>query len=184
MRHYKSRRGIAVHEAGHAVACLALDICFSEVAIFTSPKMSGRGVMCYGAVIVEKGSIYPAIHLAMSSLAGPIAEAKYKKKSLVSVALSGGLEDFKDAEESLAVSQYNYELIEQETKKLVALYWHEIVSVADALMLHGTLGRGAVAMLAPLACDCKETEEYNHISRIIPYRAKQRWENALTKSAR
>ena len=109
----------------------------------------------------------------MSSLAGPVAEAKYKKKSLLSAILSGGRADYEDFKESVAASQYSAELIEQETKKLVALYSHEIMSVANALMRHGTLGRGAVAMLAPLACAWKETERYNHLSRIAPHRAKQ-----------
>jgi len=53
MRHHKLRRVIAVHEAAHAVVFLALDIKFSEVAIYTSSKMSDGGVMCYGGVTGE-----------------------------------------------------------------------------------------------------------------------------------
>ena len=83
MRHHKPRRGTAVHQAGHAVAFLARDIRFSEVAIYTSLKMSDRGVMCYGGVTGETDFIYQSIYLAMSSLAGPIAEATDRKRSLI-----------------------------------------------------------------------------------------------------
>src|SRR5215212_5754509 len=122
----------------------------------------------------------------MGALAGPVAEAKYRKQRLISIILSGGRADFENVEDTLDVdaSLYDFKFIEQETKKLVALYWDEIVSVADALMLHGTLGRGDVARLAPLACDWKQTERDYHNTRIILHAVKQWFENALTKSAR
>jgi hypothetical protein len=209
MRHHKSRRGIAVHEAGHAVACLALDMRFSEVAIYTPLNMSDRGVICYGNPPLATGITYDAIHLtmgsmcygavtleigiefdsldwAMGALAGPVAEAKFRKQSLPSVLSSSGRADFEAIDESFDSDTipYNFKFVERETKKLVALYWDEIVSVADALMLHGTLGWGAVARLAPLACDWKETEKDNLDRRLARYGYKQWLENARTKSAR
>ena len=165
-------------------------ICYGDPTLETGITYDAihlaMGSMCYGAVTLEIGIEFNSLDWAMGALAGPVAEAKFRKQSLSSVLLSSGRADFEAIDESFDPDTipYNFKFIERETKKLIALYWDEIVSVADALMLRGTLGWGAVARLAPLACAWKETERDNRDCRQARYEFNHWLGNARTKSAR
>src|SRR4051794_25828006 len=103
----KRSRVAAVHEAGHAVASIALGIGFSEVVIYTSPEVTGR-ITSLGAVTGCTGE-YPPIYTGMVALAGPVAQARYTKKGLLGTLLGGGISDSREVDDSVAMSEHSYE---------------------------------------------------------------------------
>lgn len=104
-------RRAAFDEAGHAVAYLALGHGFVRARIYPQPTVSQGGTLRLGEIEIsedERERIYPAVELAVTSLAGPIAEARITKWSLVGVLLGGEGHDYRNAQTYLTDSRFDY----------------------------------------------------------------------------
>jgi hypothetical protein len=144
-------RRAAIHEAGHAVANLVLKQQFGAARIFETPQLSFDGIMCAGEVTYDTSIICPAVCIAIAALAGPIADARARKRSIIGEYLGGGCTDFENAKAALVDSRFDFAYAERQAQQLVRRHWAAITAVAAALVAHRTVGRGAVAMIAAQA---------------------------------
>jgi hypothetical protein len=143
------RRGrrVSIHEAGHAVANLVLGLQFCAAHVYDAPRQSASRESCLGEVVYDPEIPYPGVYVAIVALAGPIAEARATKTSLLAVLWSGGSHDMAAARAALEDSRFTYSYAEREARRLVNRHWPAIQAVALALVEHGRVGQGAVAMI-------------------------------------
>ena len=143
------RRYTAIHEAAHAV--IRHRICrrpFNRVAIYDTeddPRQPIPGTL--GGLEVTPTVIFGkenAANSVIETLAGPIAEARLRKVSLATIALSTGWHDYTSASEVIErLKEAGWagagELEIKTAPRAVTQYWPEIVTVADALKARGSL---------------------------------------------
>ncbi|MBV9826123.1 MAG: hypothetical protein JO001_10680 [Alphaproteobacteria bacterium] len=141
------RRRAAFHEVGHAVANVVLGHQCSTASVYDAPRISAIGLPCFGEVLTDPELIYPAIEIAVSCLAGPIAEARYTKRSLISCPLGRGSSDFENAQAALCESRFTYADAERQAHELVTESWQAIEATASALIVCGTVGQGTLALI-------------------------------------
>ncbi|MBE7462878.1 MAG: hypothetical protein HS116_05210 [Planctomycetes bacterium] len=134
------RRGVAVHEAGHAVAALRLGARFSTVTI-----LGDREDLCLGALALRNFDSLTAHDRALVYLAGPAAEDVIQNTQ-DHRRVSG---DWTQARRWLAVYDANtpLDVLEsrlgrcwyQDAKDLVKDNSRALSAIADALLQHDTL---------------------------------------------
>ena len=143
--------GVAHHEAGHAVAAVALGQPFLDAQVFARPTFNeSNGKKCLGRLRHDSETDFSgcAWNLAVCDLAGPVAEARYSKRSLTVVTLCGGMDDYNSALAYLDGNDARMTAVFAHTGALLRQHWPAVRAVAKALVEHGRVGRGAVAMIA------------------------------------
>lgn len=146
---------VAYHEAGHAVVRVALGLEPCPVEIRTD----GTG-LAHGTERLEHGDRWIIERQILWTLAGPVAEARAARCSLISVFWGGGASDWAHARERLATPcPYLNDLdsYEQWARELVGEHWQGIERVAVALLERGRLDGSTVADLAGLDLPRRET---------------------------
>lgn len=138
-------RSTAIHEAGHAIAWLALGIPVKRVEVRRRHgairKIGYSGLCTRAEVAVEFNWTVTVCY------AGPIAEARYTRKDLLAIMLCGApspesdwslisreLKPF-DAEGKALY----HKLCEQRARRIVKRHWAEILSLADQLVANGVV---------------------------------------------
>jgi hypothetical protein len=179
-QHPRQDRLSAIHEAGHLAANQALVFGFHEAVLWPGPGSTdsrGRPIIgptthgssfnCHIPVPVISG--YPeqshalireeARRYIITCLAGPIAEARYAKCSLVAVLVAGGRDDFKQIQAVLKFldlpdeERCALELeSERSARQLLSEHWSAVTAIADA-MLAGEKADSDHAALAGIACE-------------------------------
>ena len=133
-------RTVAVHEAGHAVAFLALGIPVERVEVFKRhgekmPLGTPQG-RCRGT----QGNAFLPWD-AVSLFAGPIAEARHRKRTVVECLINSG--DLRQIDELLAVIPDEAKRREMScrcefmAKRIVRARWTSILALANVLVRHG-----------------------------------------------
>jgi hypothetical protein len=136
MRRLHLRR-TAHHEAGHAVAYLAFGHEFIEVVIDPKPRpprddeMSGSNL---GWLLPKRGWPLPDIEEAICRLAGPAAEARYRRCAIPYTIGVGN--DRAMAKRYLTNSQYTFRTAEDFARQVVRDNWPSVQRLADALVTH------------------------------------------------
>jgi hypothetical protein len=98
----------------------------------------------------------------MTSLAGPIAEAQFRKCSLVSVLLGGGNKDYADVERCLldferdATLSRSFDELEQCTRAIVRQRWGAIMALANELQVRRSLTAAEAVAVIELAARAPE----------------------------
>lgn len=138
-------RSAAFHEAGHAVA--RIHVGFS--ATLTEVYADGSGMShAQDGGICNGGSQYPVWNMLVVLLAGPWAEARYRKKGSLWVLSTTGKVDWRDAvrlmdwltEHGFAADRNEaFERAEAETREMLKSRWNAIGRVAAALLQHRKL---------------------------------------------
>ena len=109
MKHREALQAAAIHEAGHAAACMQLDIGFKEVSL--KPGKNGRGFVAGIAhPIVElltDGIISAEVeqqstNLIIMAFAGPVCEALHEGRQAFEIA------DYADLDPVLDVIEYRF----------------------------------------------------------------------------
>jgi hypothetical protein len=143
---------IAYHEAGHAAIFLDRRFKFETVEIGDNPS-----VKC------PAGQRRPYLVRAVTSAGGPIAEARYSRKSLKSVFETHGADDFRMCQEALAelrddneqllkaVALFNgepeIEHVVGLARRVVTRQWPFICKLAASLLIHRRLTYGETLKL-------------------------------------
>jgi hypothetical protein len=130
-----SRRTVAFHEAGHAVARIAL----GEPATLTELRSNGGGasLMVAGLMDVRK--------YIFIALAGPYAQSRAANQSIAEVVAGGGVQgDFEKAHGAAmrasrdeAEAKELFVALRDAVEEFVGEYWPQITNVAHALMETG-----------------------------------------------
>jgi hypothetical protein len=95
----------------------------------------------------------------MTTLAGPIAEARFRKCSLASVLLGGGNEDYSEATRCLLdferdVSHSDtFDELELRTRAIVRQRWSAIIALANELQVRRSLTGSEVVAVIEAAVD-------------------------------
>lgn len=132
----RSLRPAAYHEAGHAVIRIATDLSFIDVKIRSDGTgfLQGSGALLQGYQALEADII--------STMAGPLAEARIRKCAQLSVWFTGGACDLIDMQNRIeqlvaaipVFSAAEYERqFERRTRSLLAAHWNAVCRVADVL---------------------------------------------------
>jgi hypothetical protein len=137
-----ARRATAYHEAGHAVAMATLSLPFDSVHIFR--RANGDGLSGYvlhdkdieRQVYEDRGSRVCAV----VCITGPLAEARYLRKSMGTI---WGGQDAVDVAK-LRLSDTDLKRAFREAATRVERHWTAVKRVARALQHHGALDYDAV----------------------------------------
>ena len=143
------QRGTAYHEAGHAVAAIALERGFQSVSIIPDDDSNGRVVYHERGLFaggVQPLSLTPHQEAAVrdrvvGTLAGPLAEERMRGKLASEIQL-GATSDYHQAVHlaSLAVNDDEIEpylaWLTVRSSSLVELWWLQIDAVAEGLLEH------------------------------------------------
>jgi hypothetical protein len=141
-------RRVAIHEAGHVVAETRLGDGIAEA--WVDPGYSGRTVSNS-----DLRSLVPPLGLLIL-LAGPFAEARYKKTT--PVAAGGGRGDFAkaiilatDLEPDSARRHQLFVEVEREVRRFIRTpdVWQQIEAVADVLMRDGYIDQHHPLLIQP-----------------------------------
>jgi ATP-dependent Zn protease len=149
-RKSKSLQSTAYHEAGHAVAAFHLGFRLRDCTI--KPAGSSLGMTRRMGRLYLEGIEYRSMTPTLrdriereiiQGLAGPVAQRRFAPRSCRHYHAS---EDYKTAVDTIfRISPSGQEVnaymqwLKIRAENLVALHWHEIKQVADALMVHETL---------------------------------------------
>lgn len=146
----------AYHEAGHAVVAIlddmpVIDVRLAERSEIEAARRARLPYFNRGEVRIDacRASWWDGVY----TIAGPVADARYRHWSLLSVLLAGGAQDLADAREAATPRlrpDLTSEQIKQEigrgineyvrlARQLVSKEWRWIVRVADALLQRGRL---------------------------------------------
>jgi len=138
------RRRVAYHEAGHAVAAALLRRPFRYITIRPNGKLKGH--MAWSMTRERKRRTPPLVQ-AVVALAGPIAEARHKRRLFTN--LIRGTD-----EELIFGSGLSRAMLVRALESaihVVAFFWREIRAVARALQQDRTLNELAVVKLMALS---------------------------------
>lgn len=139
----------AYHEAGHAVASALFGIDFDTVHVFTHSTKIGEH-WYYGKVDGgDQSKRYDVLHVAVDSLAGPIADARFrgcdKTEMFRNQFGEGDNDDVLHARKELAKqSEVSFAEAVAITEAIVNRLWPAVEAIATALIERGTLQRDEV----------------------------------------
>lgn len=159
MRRRAFQLAACYHEAGHALARLHIGL----PATPTHVRADGAGESL-GTLAHLSGDQYLAWSIALYALAGPMAEARYAKRSLASVLLSHGADDFAQLRSTLHwLVAHNFardapaaeQRAQDETRQFLSLRWPTIREIAAVLATHGTMSAPDLERLAISSCNAR-----------------------------
>lgn len=132
----------AIHEAGHAVARVRLDLSFDYVTIFR------RGNAVLGHVAIPAGPCDP-IKRSIACMAGPLAECRHTGVPLDALCQDVARTDHAMAEDALSRLRDPPPLaaIIVRAERLVSVEWRRIGLVAEALVQRRRLDYAEVVRL-------------------------------------
>lgn len=144
-------RTTAVHEAGHAVAYCRFfgGIYHARIAPRGTKLSSARGP-CFGYVShphQRRTTQDARIRTIMCLLAGPVAQARYERRSLLIISLTGGADDYEQSKtlaktiEPMKFYKTVLDQFEDETRTFLSEpgVWDRVLAVADVLMRTGEI---------------------------------------------
>jgi hypothetical protein len=140
---------VAYHEAGHATAHLVLGHPFIYVTAHATPNDKGN----LGWVAYPPGALQPHpkpsnLEDAICALAGPVAEVRYTRQSLVNLLFDAGHNDLRHVVSELAKNQAAYYMALRFARRLVRKHWDIVVCLALALVACGRLDYATAVRLA------------------------------------
>ena len=124
---------VAIHEAGHAIAACRF-----------------RYGFVFAKVMFKSGAVVPLdywprdreylLRRLIGNMAGSFAQARYSKKSAVSLWTSS--EDYKRARHVIHAASITPEELVPRVRSLIRDYWEHINAIADILQARGFIERG------------------------------------------
>lgn len=168
----KERRITSIHEAGHAVAYWSfgcLPYCVQLVSRPGEPIIDRRGRAVRAHGLVEASFFSPIVSLeavphelkgtsirraqleAICAYAGPVAEARARKTSLLQVLLTNGAEDHKHAEAAIdwikldaARKDQVFRFVEWATRRIMTEYRDAVGALGGVLLKEGQVDRNGI----------------------------------------
>jgi hypothetical protein len=139
MSHYS--KTTAIHEAGHAIAFLAMGVPVERVDVYAKHGEKGK-LRVGGRVRTPDGRVTTIRQEVTGLYAGPIAEARHRRCSNIDLLLSSGRSDLEQIKELLA--ELSHEAKERAHKECEAIAraivkerWVDILALANTLVRIG-----------------------------------------------
>jgi hypothetical protein len=137
----------AIHEAAHAVASIRSGLIFDHVTAEPDDVLDIDGALHWSSLMVTGAMEAPAELVAIVLIAGPCAEAKYRKLRIDRVFMGEAALDDRMAIAELGLSEDEFLAATRAAIDIVDVNWPLIERVGAALLERGTLTFDQVAAL-------------------------------------
>jgi len=137
----------AIHEAAHAVAAIRTGLPFERVSVVPDDADETDGALYWIELHDQLGLTMPPEALAVVLLAGPCAEARFRRLRFDRVLAGQAALDDRDALSTLGLSEAQFVAASRDALALIECDWPAIERVANALNRNRTLRFDEVASL-------------------------------------
>ena len=125
---------IAIHEAAHAVAAIRTGLPFEYVSVIPDGAGETDGALHWIELHDQLGLAMPPEALAIVLLAGPCAEARFRRLRFDRVLAGEAAIDDRDSISTLGLSDEQFIIAGRDALALIDRDWPAIERVANALM--------------------------------------------------